>query len=70
MITLTSKMDILDNHMRICLKDVSTMQIEVGNFKEKCDSELKQYNDHNQLAFSQTRLAVKQNKDMLSDLQK
>jgi FtsZ-binding cell division protein ZapB len=45
MVTLLSKMDMLENHMRFALKDVSTMQIEVAKFKEKVDTEVKEYND-------------------------
>jgi len=38
-------MNLLDNHMRHALKDVSTMQFDMGNFKTKVDSEIHSFTE-------------------------
>ena len=45
-------MDILDNHMRLALKDVSTNQQETTQFKEKVMTEIQAFNEANLLKFS------------------
>ena len=50
--TVLGKMDVVETHMRLCLKDVKTMQHEVGKFRERIEFELKQYNEANQILYS------------------
>jgi exonuclease VII large subunit len=70
MATLNSKMDILDNHMRLCLKDVSTLQLDVTKFRERLESEVREHTDQTLLKYSQLRLSIKQSTDLLYDVQK
>ena len=51
MLTLSSRMDIQDNHMRIALKDVSTSMHEVSKFKERVETELKNHNEQSNVRF-------------------
>lgn len=39
--TTLGKMDVVETHMRLCLKDVNTMHLEVGKFRERIEQELK-----------------------------
>jgi uncharacterized coiled-coil protein SlyX len=43
--TLEGTMNLLDNHMRHALKDVSTMQFDLGTFKTKVDSEVHNFTE-------------------------
>jgi hypothetical protein len=40
-------MDLLDNHMRHALKDVTAMQLDLGQFKHKIDTDLNAYTESN-----------------------
>ena len=59
MITLTTKMDMLEGHVHFAMKDVSTMQQDVKRFRETVEGEVKSYNDGNVQKFSQLRLNIK-----------
>ena len=52
-------MDISDNHMHLALKDVSSMQNEVRKFREKVETDVKNFNEQNTQKFSQLRLNLK-----------
>ncbi len=53
-------MEIFDNHMRHALKNVTTMQIDLGQFKQKIETELHSHAESNNQKFAQYRLTVKQ----------
>lgn len=45
-------MEMLENHMRHALKDVTSMQLDLGKFKHKVDSEVHAHTEANNQKFA------------------
>ena len=65
---MNTSMEIFDNHMRHALKDVTNMQLDLGKFKQKIDTEVHTHTEANNQKFAQSRLTIKQAQDLLYDL--
>ncbi|CDW74166.1 UNKNOWN [Stylonychia lemnae] len=68
--TLLAQNQRIESHIHIALKDVSTVQTETQQFKEKVETILKEETDQVNQRWAQIRLRVKQINDLVNDVQK